>query len=129
MKENGEIDEEQATEMLRYAIDHGVNYVDTAYPYHNGESEPFVGRALSGGYREKVHLATKLPSWLIKSREDMDKYLDEQLARLRTDVIDFYLLHGLNRPFWENLSALGVTDFLDRCNRGRTDPLCRVLVP
>ncbi len=111
-KKSGEIDEEQATGMLRYAIDHGVNYVDTAYPYHNGESEPFVGRALSGGYREKVNLATKLPSWLITSREDMDKYLDEQLARLRTDVIDFYLVHGLNRPFWENLSALGVTDFL-----------------
>jgi predicted aldo/keto reductase-like oxidoreductase len=113
LKDDGEIDEDQATGMLRYAIDHGVNYVDTAYPYHNGKSEPFVGRALAGGYREKVHLATKLPSWLIKSREDMDKYLDEQLARLRTDVIDFYLVHGLNRPFWENLSMLGVTDFLD----------------
>jgi predicted aldo/keto reductase-like oxidoreductase len=111
-KENGGIDEEQATGMLRYAIDQGVNYVDTAYPYHNGESEPFVGRALSGGYREKVNLATKLPSWLVRSREDMDKYLDEQLARLKTDVIDFYLVHGLNRPFWENLSSLGVTDFL-----------------
>jgi predicted aldo/keto reductase-like oxidoreductase len=112
-RDNGQIDEEQATGMLHYAIDHGVNYVDTAYPYHNGESEPFVGRALAGGYREKVNLATKLPSWLIKSRGDMDRYLDEQLARLRTDHIDFYLMHGLNRPFWENLSALGVTDFLD----------------
>ncbi|MDD1701181.1 MAG: aldo/keto reductase [Methanoregula sp.] len=112
-KRNGEIDEEMATGMLRYAIDNGVNYVDTAYPYHNGASEPFVGRALAGGYRERVHLATKLPGWLIKSREDMDKYLDEQLARLRTDVIDFYLLHGLMQPFWENLLALGVTDFLD----------------
>jgi len=111
-KDTGQIDEEQATGMIRYAIDHGVNYVDTAYPYHNGESEPVVGRALSGGYREKVHLATKLPSWLIRSREDMDKYLDEQLARLRTNHIDFYLVHGLNRPFWENLSVLGVTDFL-----------------
>ncbi len=111
-KDTGQIDEEQATGMIRYAIDHGVNYVDTAYPYHNGESEPVVGRALSGGYREKVHLATKLPSWLIRSREDMDKYLDEQLARLRTNHIDFYLIHGLNRPFWENLSVLGVTDFL-----------------
>ncbi len=50
---------------------------------------------------------------MIKSREEMDKYLDEQLARLRTDFIDFYLLHGLTQPFWENLSALGVTDFLD----------------
>jgi predicted aldo/keto reductase-like oxidoreductase len=112
-KDNGKIDEEMATGMLHYAIDHGVNYVDTAYPYHNGESEPFVGRALAGGYREKVHLATKLPCWLIKTREDMDRYLDEQLARLRTDVIDFYLVHGLIKPFWENLSALGVTDFLD----------------
>ena len=113
LKDNGLIDEDQATGMLRYAIDHGVNYIDTAYPYHNGESEPVVGRALTGGYREKVHLATKLPSWLIKSREDMDKYLDEQLARLRTGTIDFYLVHGLTQLFWENLSALGVTDFLD----------------
>jgi uncharacterized protein len=112
-KEDGHIDEEQATRMLRYAINHGVNYVDTAYPYHNGESEPFVGKALSGGYREKVHLATKLPSWLIASREDMDRYLDEQLSRLRTDHIDFYLVHGLNRHFWDNLKNLGVIDFLD----------------
>src|SRR5664280_964922 len=113
LKESGQIDELKATDMIRYAIDHGVNYIDTAYPYHNGESEPVVGRALAGGYREKVHLATKLPSWLVQSREDMDKYLDEQLARLKTDHIDFYLLHGLTQPFWENLSALGVTDFLD----------------
>ena len=110
---DGNIDENQATDMLRYAIDHGVNYVDTAYPYHNGESEPFVGRALQGEYREKVNLATKLPSWLIKSRADMDRYLDEQLKRLKTDHIDFYLVHGLMKPFWENLSTLGVTDFLD----------------
>jgi len=113
LNESGQIDEDEATGMIRYAIDQGVNYIDTAYPYHNGESEPVVGRALAEEYREKVHLATKLPSWLIKSREEMDKYLDEQLARLRTDSIDFYLLHGLNEPFWENLSALGVTDFLD----------------
>jgi hypothetical protein len=110
---DGQIDESQATEMIRYAIDHGVNYVDTAYPYHNGESEPFVGRALADGYREKVNLATKLPSWLVTSRKDMDKYLDEQLVRLNTDHIDFYLVHGLNDPFWKNLSALKVTEFLD----------------
>ena len=109
----GNIDEEQATEMVRYAIDHGVNYIDTAYPYHNGESEPFLGRALQGGYREKVNLATKLPSWLIKSRADMDRYLNEQLTRLQTDHIDFYLVHGLMKPFWEKLRTLGVTDFLD----------------
>ena len=73
VKNEGNIDEEQATAMIRYAIDHGVNYVDTAYTYHNGESEPFVGRALQNGYRDKVYLATKLPSWLIKSRADMDQ--------------------------------------------------------
>ncbi|VVB63379.1 Aldo/keto reductase family protein [uncultured archaeon] len=110
---DGNIDEKQAAEMIRFAIDHGVNYIDTAYPYHNGESEPFLGRALQGGYREKVNLATKLPIWLIKSRADMDRYLDEQLKRLQTDHIDFYLVHGLMRPFWENLRSLGVTDFLD----------------
>jgi len=110
---DGHIDEPNATEMLRYAIDHGVNYVDTAYPYHNGESEPFLGRALQGGYREKVKIATKLPSWLIKSRADMDRYLDEQLKRLQTDHIDFYLVHGLMKPFWEKLLPLGVIDFLD----------------
>jgi len=109
----GHIEEKQATEMLRYAIDCGVNYIDTAYPYHNGESEPFVGRALQDGYREKVNLATKLPSWLIKSREDMDRYLDEQLMKLQTDHIDFYLVHGLMKPFWDRLSCIGVTDFLD----------------
>jgi len=110
---DGKIDEKQATDMLRYAIDRGVNYVDTAYPYHYNESEPFVGRALQDGYREKVNIATKLPSWLIKSRSDMDRYLNEQLKQLRTDQIDFYLLHGLMKPFWESLSSLGVTDFLD----------------
>jgi uncharacterized protein len=76
---NCSIDDKQATEMLRYAIDHDVNYVDTAYPYYNGESEPFLDRVLLGGYREKVNLATKLPSWFIESRADMDHYLDEQL--------------------------------------------------
>lgn len=111
--ESGHIDERHATDMLRYAIDHGVNYVDSAYPYHNGESEPFLGRALQGGYREKVFVATKLPSWLIKSRADMDQYLNEQLERLQTDHIDFYLVHGLMKPFWENLRQLGVNDFLD----------------
>lgn len=110
---DGSIDESQAAEMLRYAIDQGVNYIDTAYPYHNGESEPFVGRALQGGYRERIQLATKLPIWMIQSRADMDRYLDEQLKRLQTDHIDFYLVHGLMNPFWEKLREMGITDFLD----------------
>ncbi|OCA97586.1 aldo/keto reductase [Clostridium beijerinckii] len=113
------IDEEKATKMIRHAINEGVNYIDTAYPYHGtgmgngGESEPFVGRALKDGYREKVNLATKLPSWAIKTREDMDKYLNEQLERLQTDRIDFYLVHALNKGSWENLKKLGIDEFLN----------------
>mgnify|MGYP001343412659 CR=1 FL=1 len=109
----GTIDEEKAIAMIHHAIDCGVNYIDTAYPYHDGASEPLVGKALADGYREKVMLATKLPSWLITTREDMDRYLDEQLAKLATDHIDFYLVHGLNKAWWENLSNLDVLEFLD----------------
>ncbi|MEZ4357794.1 MAG: aldo/keto reductase [Eubacteriales bacterium] len=114
------IDEKKATELIRYAIDNGVNYIDTAYTYHGtgmakgGESEPFVGRVLKDGYREKVNLATKLPSWLINSREDMDKYLNEQLKRLDTDFIDFYLVHSLNKTHFDNVKKLGVGEFLDK---------------
>ena len=86
------IDHEPASELLYHAIDHGLNYIDTAYPYHGGASEGFVGRALEGPYREKVKLATKLPSWKIEKEGDFDLYLNEQLDRLRTEQIDFYLL-------------------------------------
>jgi hypothetical protein len=109
----GKIDVPEAVRMIRTAIDDGVNYIDTAYPYHNGESEAVVGKALEDGYREKVFLATKLPVWLVTSREDMDKYLDEQLARLHTDHLDFYLLHGLGAEVWKSISRLGVLEFLD----------------
>mgnify|MGYP006288776391 CR=1 FL=1 len=108
------IDESLATRMLRYAIDHGVNYVDTAYPYHQGASEPFVGRALQEGYRDKVYLATKLPSWLISQPSDCECYLNEQLQRLGTEQIDCYLLHNVKQEWWERLLACGVLDFLDR---------------
>lgn len=110
---DGRIDRTAATAMVRYAIDAGINYVDTAYVYHGGESEPFLGEALGDGYRERVRLATKLPGWLVECRADMDRLLDEQRARLRTDAVDFYLLHGLNREGWERLHALGVLEFLD----------------
>ncbi|MFO7935044.1 MAG: aldo/keto reductase [Bacteroidales bacterium] len=122
-REVDRIDEKEATKMIRYAIDRGVNYFDTAYTYHSddvsrpGASEPFLAKALLGGYREKVHLATKLPSWLVASREDMDRFLDEQLARLETGTIDFYLLHSLNRSSWENLVHYRVFDFLERAQK------------
>jgi len=102
------IDEPQAIKMIRYAIDHGVNYVDTAYPYHSGESEKLVGKALRDGYRERVKLVTKMPTFLVKERGDFDKYLDEQLGKLQTDHLDFYLLHGLRRERWPILKQLDV---------------------
>jgi predicted aldo/keto reductase-like oxidoreductase len=96
---------------LHYAIDHGVDYVDTAYTYHGGEGEPFVGRALLGGYRSRVRLATKLPCWQVHASQDFDRYLNEQLARLQTDHIDFYLLHSLRSETWHRVHRLGVLDW------------------
>lgn len=114
LKEDGSIDEERATKQVRYAIDQGVNYVDTAWPYHMGQSEPFLGRALADGYREKVKLATKLPSWMVDSREDMDKFLNAQLEKLNTDHIDYYLVHALQGELWDKVESLGVLEFLDK---------------
>jgi hypothetical protein len=114
------IDEPLAARMLHTAIEAGVNYVDTAWPYHGERSEPFIGRCLADGYREKVRLATKMPVWLIEESAQFDQYLSEQLARLRTDRIDFYLLHGLNRTRWETLRDLGVLDWVQEpLNDGR----------
>jgi len=107
------IDEEKARKMLYYAIDNGVNYLDTAYPYHNGASEKFLGKSLTEEYHEKVYIATKIPSWNIKSREDMDYYLDKQLERLQSEKIDFYLVHSLNKNYWPQLEKAGVLEFLD----------------
>lgn len=114
-----EIDVPLATEMLEYALSQGVNYVDTAYMYHGasavapGNSEIFVGQALSGGLRDRVLLATKLPAWAVKTREDMDRVLADQLKRLRTDRIDCYLLHGIGGGTWAYLRDLGALEFLD----------------
>ncbi|CEP48513.1 aldo/keto reductase [Paraclostridium sordellii] len=116
---DGKINEDETLKMVRYAIDNGVNYIDTAYPYHGGESELVVGRILKDGYRAKVNLATKLPSWNIKSREDMDKYLNEQLKKLQTDYIDFYLVHALDEELWDNLVKNGIFDFLDEIKRNK----------
>ena len=110
----GGIDEGRTTTLIRSAIDQGVNYIDTAWTYHGGESEPAVGRALSEGYREKVFLATKLPSWLVETPSDMDRFLDEQLEKLQTDHIDYYLLHSINQDRWAIMEKNGYAAFLDR---------------
>ncbi|MBN1499366.1 MAG: aldo/keto reductase [Spirochaetes bacterium] len=111
---NGSIDEKRSEKMILSAIESGINYFDTAYPYHDGQSEPFVGKVLSGGRRKNIFLATKLPSWAIHTRDDMDKYLNEQLKRLQTDYIDYYLIHALNTDFWNNLVKLGIFEFMDK---------------
>jgi predicted aldo/keto reductase-like oxidoreductase len=108
-----EIDEEKATQLIHYAMDQGVNYFDTAYPYHSGKSEPFLGKAIQG-HREKVMIATKLPAWLVKTQDDFDKFFNEQLQRLNTQYLDFYLLHGLGRQTWSRMKELGALRFLDK---------------
>ena len=112
--EGGKIDEPLATAMLRKAIDQGLNYVDTAWSYHLEHSEPFVGRVLKDGYREKVFLATKMPSWLVKSHEDLERLFTTQLERLQTDHVDFYLLHALNAGNWDNYLKLKVFGWAER---------------
>ena len=111
---DGSLDETRAIAQIRNAIDQGVNYLDTAWPYHGGQSEALVGKALADGYREKAMVATKLPSWMVKDRAHMDQFLDDQLAALGTDCIDFYLLHNLAGPMWERLLSMDVLDFLTR---------------
>lgn len=108
------VDESISTPAIRYAIDHGVNYMDTAYVYSGQKNETALGHALRDGYREKVYVATKLPTWACNTREDMDRILDESLSRLETDYIDFYLVHALNKDSWKKMVDLGVIDFLDK---------------
>src|SRR5512140_3171027 len=100
------IDEAAATQLVHEAISAGVNYVDTAYVYHGGQSEPFLARALKGGWREKVQLATKLPVWEAERPGDFERLLDAQLAKLDTDHVDFYLLHAIAGESWDKVVRL-----------------------
>lgn len=104
------VDVKESIRMIRSAVDAGVNYVDTAYPYHGGQSEIVVGQALQDGYRPKVKLATKSPLWFVKKSEDFDKFLNEQLKKLQTDHIDCYLFHGLDKQKWDLILQLNLLD-------------------
>jgi predicted aldo/keto reductase-like oxidoreductase len=95
------VDEKEAVNIMRFGIDNGINYIDTAYVYHGGRSEGIVAKALQDGYRKKIKIATKSPMWLIKQPEDFDRFLDEQLTRLQTGNIDYYLMHGLGTWSWD----------------------------
>ena len=106
------IDRAEAVKMIRTGIDAGINYVDTAFGYHGGESEIVVGQALRDGYRERVYLATKCPSWLVKEEGDMYRFLDTQLEKLQTDHIDFYLLHGIGKARLDDYRRFNYQKFL-----------------
>ena len=124
------IDEQEAMRIVRDGIDNGINYIDTAFFYHNGKSEGFVGKALQDGYRDKVLLATKSPFGGFKFGFEFDKILDTQLKRLQTDRIDMYLLHAANLKSWQN-SALKF-DLLSKMEKARAagkNPLYRLFVP
>jgi predicted aldo/keto reductase-like oxidoreductase len=110
---NVPIDEPEALKMVQYALDHGVNYFDTAYGYHGGKSEIFIGKALKP-VRTRVMIATKLPIWNVQKTEDFQKLFDEQLTKLDTDYLDFYLVHSLGRESWAKMKELGVMQFLDK---------------
>lgn len=119
---NADIDKTEASRMLTYGIENGINIIDTAYPYHsagidgNGNSEKFIGEFLKeNNLRDEIILQTKSPSWLIEEKTDFDYYLNIQLEKLQTDYIDIYLLHSLTVPDWNKVHDLGVLDFLDDC--------------
>jgi len=109
-----QIDEPEAMRMIKYAIDHGVNYIDTAYMYHGGNSEVLIGKVLREGYHGKVRVATKMPIGMVRSREELDTIFEEQMRRLQIDYIDFYLMHGLDKDRWRKIHDLNVLDWAER---------------
>lgn len=111
---NNEIDEPAAIEMIRFAIDNGINYVDTAYLYHGGKSEVLTGKALKDGYREKVLLADKMPVWMGSTPAEIEAIFQEQLARLDVECIDMYLVHALTESLWARTLKSGTMEFLEK---------------
>ena len=107
------IDEQKAISLIRRAIDGGVTYIDTAYVYLDKTSEIVLGKALLDGYRDRVTIATKMPSEYVHNRAEMEALLAEELKKLQTDHIDFYLMHGINREKWEYFKSIGAPEFFE----------------
>ncbi len=114
---DGKVDETEAIAMMRHAMDEGLTYIDTAYFYHDGESEKIVGKAIKNGYREKVHIATKLPLCFVEKEEDFEKFLSTQLERLEIETIDFYLMHALDRKEWEKAKQLRLPEKMEQAKK------------
>ena len=110
---DGKIDRPEAERMMDKAIAAGVNYIDTAFPYHGGESETFVGEVLKKYPRDSFYLATKLPCWFINDIADVDQYFNEQLQKLQVDHFDFYLMHSLNKDSWDKMVKIGTVKRLE----------------
>ena len=113
----GKINEKKAINLIRHAIDCGINYIDTAAPYHHGNSEIVLGKALQNGYRQKVKIATKLPIWEVEKEEDVEILLDKQLDKLQTDCIDYYLLHALGESLWEATKKFNMIEILEKARK------------
>ena len=111
---DGKIDEPEAERMLDKAIAEGVNYIDTAYPYHEGQSEIVVGKILKKYERSSFYLATKLPLWKVEKKEDIRAIFEEQLEKLQTDYIDFYLMHAVGKERWDKMLEIGCIGELEK---------------
>ena len=109
---DGSIDEVRAEKLLNTAREAGVNYFDTAFPYHGGASEPFVGRVIAKWPRESFYLATKLPVWNCKTLDEAKTIFEQQFQRLGVDYIDFYLLHSLHKARYDAAKEMGIVDWL-----------------
>jgi predicted aldo/keto reductase-like oxidoreductase len=109
-----QVNEAETIKLIRYAIDHGVNYIDSAFTYHDGNSEATIGKALSGKYRQKTKIATKMPVYQVQTKEDLDRILDLQMKRLQTHFIDFYLFHSLNKMLWQKVKDLDMIGWAER---------------
>ena len=109
-----EVDFDEAIKMIRYAVDHGVNYFDSAFTYHGGTSEVALGQALAGGYRDKVMIATKQPIRIIENESDFRRNLETTLKRLGTDHLDVYLMHHLSNELWDKAKRMHMPEWYQK---------------